>query len=96
MKIKNHDQVIGKDFQPIISAYNIAIRSSLYRKVPRNRGNKLWDAYAITNKSEYFAELSEAYFGENDFYPFERQDLEKYDLLGYKAIEKAWKLNRLN
>ena len=87
-----HDNVIGKDFRPIINAYNHALKSGLYRKVPRNYGQKPKDAYALTNKSEYFAELSEAYFGQNDFYPFNKKQLKEYDIQGYIAIEKAWKI----
>ena len=88
-----HDRVIGKDFQPIIRAYNNAVDSGLYQQVTRNRGDRLWEAYAIKNKSEYFAELSEAYFGENDFYPFNRQQLAAYDPQGYAAIKQAWKID---
>ena len=39
---------------------------------------------------EYFAELSEAYFGENDFYPFNREELKAFDLEGFEAIESLW------
>ena len=85
-----HDRVIGKDFAPIVRAYNNAVNSGLYRQVARNRGDKLWEAYALKNRSEYFAELSEAYFGENDFYPFNRRELAAYDRQGYRAIEQAW------
>ncbi|MEO0834857.1 MAG: hypothetical protein AAFY16_02470 [Cyanobacteria bacterium J06642_3] len=31
-------------------------------------GDRLWKAYALNSRSEYFAELTKAYFGENDFY----------------------------
>ena len=44
----------------------------------------------MNNHREYFAELSEAYFGENDFPPFTRIDLQLFDLQGYEAIEAAW------
>ena len=87
-----HHQVIGKDFAPIIEAYNRAIAEGLYRQVPRNTGGKLWSAYAINNYSEYFAELTEAYFGENDFFPFTKQELAQYDPVGYRAIEQAWEV----
>ena len=86
------DRIIGKDFQPIVRAYNNAVNSGLYQQVTRNSGDKLWKAYAIKNKAEYFAELSEAYFGENDFYPFNRRELAAYDPQGYGAIEQAWKI----
>lgn len=89
-----HHQVIGKDFPVIIDAYNHAVNTGLYRQVPRNTGNKLWSAYALNSYSEYFAELTEAYFGENDFFPFTKQELAQYDPLGYQAIEQAWKVKQ--
>ena len=53
-----------------------------------SRGKK--KAYAATNPAEYFAELSEAYFGTNDFAPFTRAELEKHDPVGFALMRKAW------
>jgi hypothetical protein len=44
----------------------------------------------FTNPKEYFAELSEAYFGKNDFYPFVRGELKVHDPVGYRLMEEAW------
>ena len=88
-----HDRIIGNSYRPIAKAYDNAVSSSLYQQVSRNRGSKLWEAYAIKNQREYFAELTEAYFGENDFYPFNRQELKEYDPQGYAAIEEAWQID---
>jgi hypothetical protein len=41
----------------------------LYDKVRYIHGGEK-KAYATTDPKEYFAEISEAYFGKNDFYPF--------------------------
>ena len=50
--------------------------------------------YASLNYYEYFAEISEAYFGnECNFYPFNRQQLKRYDITGYKLLQKLWYLN---
>ena len=43
--------------------------------------------YALTDPMEFFAEMTEAYFGANDFFPFTRAELKEsepeiYDLLG--------------
>ncbi|MEO1802340.1 MAG: hypothetical protein AAFR62_18295 [Cyanobacteria bacterium J06629_2] len=86
-----HHQVIGKDFVPIIEAYDLAVSQGLYRQVPRNTGS-IVNAYALNSYSEYFAELTEAYFGENDFFPFTKQELIQYDPIGYQAIEQAWEI----
>ena len=47
-------------------------------------------AYALTNEKEYFAELTEAYYGFNDFYPFNREQLQAFDPAGYLLVEQAW------
>jgi len=47
-------------------------------------------AYAMNNSHEYFAEICEAYFGKNDFYPFVRSDLLEFDPQGYRLVEHAW------
>jgi len=47
-------------------------------------------AYAATNAAEYFAELSEAYFGKNDFFPFTKIELERHDPVGFEMLKKAW------
>ncbi|MFP4173571.1 MAG: hypothetical protein ACLFV4_11735 [Candidatus Hydrogenedentota bacterium] len=49
--------------------------------------------YALTNPMEYFAELSEAYFGTNDFEPFVRGELKHFDPNGYELIEEKWGLS---
>ena len=41
-------------------------------------------------KEEYFAELTEAYFGQNDWFPHNREELRNYDPRGYKMIEEVW------
>ncbi|RMH01654.1 MAG: class A beta-lactamase-related serine hydrolase [Planctomycetota bacterium] len=46
--------------------------------------------YALENEREYFAELSEAWFGANDFYPFVRAELLECDPEGAAAVAAAW------
>ena len=65
--------------------------AGIYDSVEHVNG-QLVEAYAKNNAAEYFAELSEAYFWTNDFYPFVRADLETHDPAGYAAIESAWQL----
>lgn len=55
-----------------------------------NRQRRLYNTYHKENHHEYFAELTEAYFGRNDTYPFVREDIKKYDPLGYQLLEAAW------
>ena len=39
--IAYHDRILGKDFSPIIEAYNHAVSQGLYRQIPRNTGDRL-------------------------------------------------------
>lgn len=46
--------------------------------------------YATTNQMEFFAESTEAYFGQNDFYPFVNAELKTFDPETYKLMESIW------
>jgi hypothetical protein len=81
--------VIGDDNPSVLAAYKSAMDAKVYESVAYHNG-KQRKAYAATNAKEYFAELSEAYFGKNDFYPFNRQELKTADPKGYAAVEQAW------
>jgi hypothetical protein len=48
------------------------------------------DAYAMTNAREYFAELTEAYFGRNDYPPVDRAALEAVDPTGFALVRDLW------
>lgn len=85
-----HHQCLGSDNKVLIDAYDNAIKNKLYLKVSRKLMKKKGNAYAATNVFEYFSELTEAYFGENDFFPFTRKELKGYDPVGFRAIQKSW------
>ena len=81
-----HDQVLGFDDARIKELYE------KYKKSGRGDATLLYNGkrvkhYALTTPMEFFAEMTEAYFGANDFFPFTRAELtesepEIYDLLG--------------
>ncbi len=75
--------------KPIKKAYDNAMKNKLYEKVKHSSGKEK-KAYAAKNHKEYFSELTEAYFGKNDFYPFNRKELKAHDPVGYKMIEEVW------
>ncbi|NBV44851.1 MAG: metallopeptidase [Planctomycetia bacterium] len=69
-----HDRVLGFD-EP-------RIRAAFERFVAGGRGERtlLYDGsrtrhYALTDHKEFFAEMTEAWFGSNDFHPFNRAEL---------------------
>src|SRR5580698_10380559 len=62
-----HFNELGEKYAPLQDAYKQAMERKLYESVDFVHGGKR-KAYATTNAAEYFAELSEAYFGKNDFF----------------------------
>jgi arylsulfatase A-like enzyme len=84
-----HDLVLGFDNAEVQAAYDRAVKSKSYDAVERRPG-KLERAYAVTNPREYFAETTEALFGVNDFYPFNRDDLRRHDPEMSRLLERIW------
>lgn len=88
-----HHRVLGFSYLPIIQSYNNAMQNNLYDWVLYHAGNDIYfyqEAYAATNEIEYFAELTEAYLGENDYFPFIREELELHDPIGYDLVLSIW------
>jgi hypothetical protein len=83
------DLHLGDLQDKIDQAYKTAVAGGKYQSVPYIRGGKQ-RAYALNNKTEYFAELTESYFGTNDYYPFNREQLAEFDPQGYKLMQQAW------
>jgi hypothetical protein len=78
----------AREYKGIEEAYRQAVKRNLYESVEYVRGGKQ-RAYALTDSREYFAELSEAYFEKDDFYPFTRNRLKAYDLVGFRLMQQA-------
>ncbi|MGA0039737.1 MAG: neutral/alkaline non-lysosomal ceramidase N-terminal domain-containing protein, partial [Pirellulales bacterium] len=75
------------------AAFERAVASGRYDRVERRdaEGNVRLDrAYAMTNPAEYFAETSEAFFSTNDFFPFDRTQLEAVDPAGCQMLASLW------
>ena len=85
----HHRFLGGFDNAEILAAYRAAKQNKRYDSVLRYNGKQV-RAYAATNQMEYFAELSEAYFGTNDFYPFVRSELRKHDPEMYELLGNLW------
>jgi hypothetical protein len=84
-----HHQVLGFNHAGVLACYQHAVDAKLYGAVPHYDG-KTVRAYALTNEREYFAELTEAYFGTNDFYPFVRAEVKEYDPKMYECLTQVW------
>ena len=84
------DRLSRPQRRAVRGAYEQARRDGSYDSVLRASGSTE-RAYAMNNVQEYFAELSEAYLGINDFFPFVPAELQKHDLGGYEAVAEAWR-----
>ena len=84
-----HFTALGDRHAGLHAAYRQAVERKLYESVEFVHGGTR-KAYATTSAAEYFAELSEAYFGKNDFFPFTRDEFEKHDPVGFAMVKKAW------
>ena len=83
-----HYRVLGKDHPELIAAFNAAVNRGLYESVASAQG-PVGRAYGLNNDLEFFAELTEAYFVRNDFFPFTYDELRQYDAVGYAMIESV-------
>lgn len=90
-----HHRFLDNGFQnaKLRATHQRAKASGIYANVQRRdaKGRVTLDrAYALTNPQEYFAELSEAYFSKNDFFPFDREQLRAHDRPGFELIGQLW------
>lgn len=84
-----HDQVLGFDEPRIRDTFERYKQSGHGDKVLLVTGQRLRH-YALTDHKEFFAEMSEAYFGSNDFFPFNRGELMTAEPDIYRLLETIW------
>jgi hypothetical protein len=92
-----HDRFLpqGFDNPEIITAYERARASGTYDRVERRDADgrvSIDKAYAMVNAAEYFAETTEAFFSRNDFFPFDRKQLNSHDPAMYRLLTRLWSL----
>jgi hypothetical protein len=84
-----HDKVLGFDNTDIKTAHQQAVKSEKYDLVLRFDGQYVRHP-ALTDPKEYFAEISEAYYGVNDHYPFLQFEMIQYDPNTCDLLTKLW------
>ncbi|MHC4641058.1 MAG: hypothetical protein ACYS32_05390 [Planctomycetota bacterium] len=84
-----HDKVLGYDNAEIKTAHQQAAKSEKYDLVLRFDGQYVRHP-ALTDPKEYFAEMSEAYYGVNDHYPFIQFELKQFDPNACELMTKLW------
>ena len=85
-----HHQVVGNDHKGIAAAYVRARDSGKYERVERAGSKKRQRHYGMQNADEFFAEMTETYLGENDFAPFNRAALKRFDPQTYRVLHSIW------
>jgi hypothetical protein len=85
-----HHQVLGHGCAELRERFQQVRASGLYEAVTYGPGGKPQRAYALNNVEEFFAEMSEAFFGRNDFSPFTRDELRAHDLETCALVEQLW------
>jgi hypothetical protein len=84
-----HDQVLGFDEPRVKEAYEKYKKSGRGEKALLYTGNRV-KHYGLTNHKEFFAEMTESYFGTNDFFPFNRAELKESEPDIYELMAHVW------
>ena len=84
-----HDQVLGFDEPRILAAWKA------FKADARGQSTLLFDGsrtkhYGLTDQKEFFAEMTEAYFGSNDFQPFNRAELKNDHPAIFALLTDIW------
>lgn len=84
-----YDRVLSKDAEEIKSAWQKAVNSGRYDSVLRFDG-KCVRHPALNSPLEFFAEMTEAYYGVNDHYPFLQFEAKQHDPETCQLLAKLW------
>ena len=88
-KVERHRQRLGLLLSPNRARENkIYLNGSFELVEYKNRVRQ--KAYAMSNHKEYFAECTEAFFGENDFNPLKNDELKQHDPVMHTTLEQLW------
>ncbi len=84
-----HDQKLGFD-EPRIKAAHERFKESGHGDATLLYNGKRVKHYGLTNPMEFFAEMTEAFFGVNDFFPFNRAELQETEPELFKLLTEIW------
>jgi len=84
-----HDQVLGFNEPRLLAAWKEFGKSGEYETC-RHINRRDVRHYGLTDQKEFFAEMTEAYFGRNDFEPFCKADLQDDEPEIYRLMESIW------
>ena len=63
--------------------------SGKYKSVMTSPGRER-EHYGLTNEKEFFAEMTESYWGSNDFFPFVAGELKQVEPEIFKLMADIW------
>ena len=84
-----HDQVLDFDEPRVRETFDSYKKSGHGEKTLLFNGRRV-KHYALTNHKEFFAEMTEAYFGVNDFFPFNKAELKEHEPAIYDLMRHVW------
>ncbi len=84
-----HDQVLGFEEPRILKAYENFKKSGRGEKALLYDGSRVRH-YGLTDQKEFFAEMTESYFGLDDFFPFNRAELMTAEPEIYELMQTIW------
>lgn len=84
-----HDQVLGFEEARVAACWENYVKSGRGERALHVDGRRVRH-YALTNAKEFFAEMTEAYFGVNDFEPFVHGQLKVEQPEIYGLLREIW------
>jgi hypothetical protein len=84
-----HDQKLSFDEPRIKEAYQ-KFKTSGHGDAALLYDGKRVKHYGLTNQMEFFAEMTESFFGVNDFFPFNRAELHEAEPELFKLLTEVW------
>lgn len=84
-----HDRVLHFEHAEIKKTWETFRKNERYLKT-RHIDGREQKHYALTNQMEFFAEMTESYFGKNDFFPFDHDELKKNEPVVFALMEQIW------
>ena len=84
-----HDRVLGFGDARVAAAWKKFRDGGGYKTVLTSPG-PMREHYALTDEKEFFAEMTESYFGTNDFYPFVAGELKQAEPEIFALLRDIW------
>jgi hypothetical protein len=84
-----HDQKFGFEEPRIKAAYE-GFKASGHGDAALLYNGQRVKHYGLTNQMEFFAEMTESFFGVNDFFPFNRAELQEAEPELFQLLAEVW------